>query len=156
MKKRYTLDDVREAVKNNHSIAGVLKSIGLRPIGGNYKTIKTIISDNNIDINHFTGQGWNIGLQFNPKRIITDEEIFIEHSKYLCSWRLRERYKKKLGLNHCQSCGRYEWLDKPIPLEIHHKNGDNRDNRLENLILLCPNCHALTDSYRGRTKRKSK
>ena len=42
----------------------------------------------------------------------------------------------------------------PIPLELHHKNGNNRDNRLENIVLLCPNCHALTESYRGKNKRQ--
>lgn len=46
------------------------------------------------------------------------------------------------------------WQDKEIPLELHHINGNNRDNRLENLMLLCPNCHALTDSYRGKNRQK--
>ena len=40
-----------------------------------------------------------------------------------------------------------------IPLELHHVNGDNRDNRLENLQLLCPNCHALTNTYRGKNNK---
>ena len=39
-------------------------------------------------------------------------------------------------------------MDKPIPLELHHINGVHSDNRIENLQLLCPNCHALTDNYR--------
>ena len=42
------------------------------------------------------------------------------------------------------------WLGAKIPLELHHINGDNTDNRIENLQLLCPNCHALTDNYRGK------
>ncbi len=45
------------------------------------------------------------------------------------------------------------WLNKPIPLELHHKDGDNTNNELDNLELLCPNCHALTDNYRGRNKQ---
>lgn len=47
-------------------------------------------------------------------------------------------------------CGNTEWLDKHIPLELHHINGNHKDNRLSNLQLLCPNCHALTDNYRGK------
>ena len=43
----------------------------------------------------------------------------------------------------CECCGMSEWLGKPIPLELHHINGNHYDNRLENLILLCPNCHSL-------------
>ena len=77
---------------------------------------------------------------------------YVENSDYRCSWRLRERYKKTTGINYCEVCGLTEWQGKPIPLEIHHLNGKNTDNRLENLQLLCPNCHALTSNYRGRAQ----
>ena len=54
----------------------------------------------------------------------------------------------------CESCGHTEWMGKPVPLELHHINGDRFDNRLENLRLLCPNCHALTDNYSGRGQKQ--
>ena len=149
-KYNYTVEDVRKAVANSLSIAGVLRQLGLRPIGGNYKTIHRIIRDNSLSTSHFTGQGWNVGLKFKPKPPINNETIFVENSNYKCSWRLRERYKKIMGIKECESCGLMEWLGRPIPLEIHHINGNNTDNRLDNLKLLCPNCHALTDNYRGR------
>lgn len=50
----------------------------------------------------------------------------------------------------CEGCGGDEWRGAPIPLELDHINGDRRDHRLENLRLLCPNCHAQTPTYRGR------
>ena len=150
MKRRYTNDELRAAVKDNVSIAGILRQLGSRPIGGNYKTIKHLIDEMSLDTSHFTGQGWNIGLKFRPNKGMDDSTIFVQDSPYKCSWRLRERYMKLTGLSSCQSCGLSEWMGKHIPLEIHHINGNNIDNRVDNLILLCPNCHALTDNYRGR------
>ena len=50
----------------------------------------------------------------------------------------------------CECCGNTEWMGKPIALELHHVNGIKDDLRVENLQLLCPNCHAFTDNYRGK------
>ena len=50
----------------------------------------------------------------------------------------------------CYGCDLTEWMGRPIPIELEHKNGDSTDNRLENLTLLCPNCHALTETYRAK------
>lgn len=63
---------------------------------------------------------------------------------------LEEGYKEY----KCECCGLTTWLGKPIPLELHHKDGDRTNNQLENFELLCPNCHAFTDSYRGKNIRK--
>ena len=151
-KVKYSIDDVRQAVADNKSVAGVLRQLGLKPIGGNYRTINRLITDLGIDASHFTGQGWNVGLAFKPNKGVSSEELFVKNSSYKCSWRLREHYKKTTGINHCERCGLEYWQGQPIPLEIHHVNGNNTDNRLENLMLLCPNCHALTSNYRGRAR----
>ena len=152
----YTIDDVKRAVAENKSIAGVLRRLGLRPIDGNYRTIKRLIIDNEVDTSHFTGKGWNVGLVFKPKTSFSDQDIFVENSSYKCSWRLREHYKKTTGIYRCERCGLDTWQGEPIPLEIHHINGINSDNRFENLRLLCPNCHALTNNYRGRARMSAR
>lgn len=63
---------------------------------------------------------------------------------------LKEGYKEY----RCECCGLTDWLNEPIPLELHHKDGNCNNNTLENFELLCPNCHAKTDSYRGKNCSK--
>ena len=64
----------------------------------------------------------------------------------------------KAGLKEerCESCGLAEWLGRPISLELHHVNGDGKDNRLGNLRLLCGNCHAQTHTWGGKNRRRKK
>jgi len=151
-KRKYSIEDLKVAVSENKSIAGVLRQLGLRPIGGNYRTMNFLFKEYSFDTSHFTGQGWNQGLLFKPKKVLANDEIFTINSAYKCTWRLRERYKKATGITHCEKCGLSVWQGAPIPLEIHHINGTNTDNRFDNLQLLCPNCHAQTNNYRGRSK----
>ena len=63
---------------------------------------------------------------------------------------LRENYKEA----KCENCGLTQWLGQEIPLEVHHKDGNRHNNTIENFQLLCPNCHALTNSYRGKNSAK--
>ena len=56
--------------------------------------------------------------------------------------------------HRCENCGISDWLGEPLSMALHHVNGDGRDNRLENLMLLCPNCHAQTPNFSGRALRR--
>jgi hypothetical protein len=152
MRYKYSIEELKEAVKQSKSIANVLRLLNVRPVGGNYKTVKSLISKYNIDISHFTGQGWNVGLKFKPFKKFKDEEIFVENSSYKSTVRLKERYKNLKSIDYCEICGIKEWNNKPLSFEIHHINGINTDNRIENLQLLCPNCHSQTESFRGKSK----
>ncbi len=151
MSKRKWIDEqFIEAVAHNNSIAGVIKALGLIPAGGNYATVNNKIKELNLDISHFTGKGWNIGLKFKPKKAKPLSEILVENSNYQ-SFKLAQRLiKERVKERKCERCKRTEWEEVPIPLELHHMNGTRTDNRISNLQLLCPNCHALTDNYRGK------
>lgn len=153
MKKNVrTKEEYEEAIKNSVSIAEALRKLGIKDKGGNYRVIKNAAEKYNIDTSHFLGQGWNKELKFNPNEKIETSSLLVKNSYY-------QSYKLKLRLlnegikeHRCEKCKRTEWEGEPIPLELHHINGDNTDNRIENIQLLCPNCHALTDNYRGKKK----
>lgn len=56
--------------------------------------------------------------------------------------------------HQCECCGNTTWLNQPITLHVHHINGDRKDNRLENLKLLCPNCHSYTDNFGSKNNKR--
>ena len=152
--EKYNRNDLVEIVKQSKSIADVCRAIGIKPIGGNYKTIHNYIKLYELDDSHFTGAGWNVGERYTkvvePKSL---SDILVKDSSYQ-SAKLRKRLiKEGYKESKCEQCKLTLWNECPIALELHHMNGNNRDNRLENLQILCCNCHAQTDHYRGNNKR---
>lgn len=145
---KYTKEELTSAISSSFSIAEVCRKLGIAPYGGNYRTIHKLIKEYSIDTSHFTGQGWNKGLKKPIKIAKPINEILIEYSTY-SSTKLKNRlFKEKLKEEKCEMCGITEWNGKPISLELHHINGNPTDNRIENLQILCPNCHSQTDTYR--------
>lgn len=142
-------------VKDSFSKAEVLRKLNRRPVGGNYKILDFALKDYNIDISHFTGAGWRKGSQIPVIKLTNLQDILRENSRY-SSFKLKKRLIKEGYKQHrCENCLQEKWLGNPIPVELDHINGINTDNRLDNLRLLCPNCHALTPNYRGKNKNKS-
>lgn len=155
-RKSWTIDQLKVAVQTSTSIRQILKKIGLREAGGNYKQISKYISEYEIDNSHFKGRGWNKGNKhaFRPRKKLKD--ILVKNSNYQ-SYKLKKRlFRAKIKKQECEACG---WAkqseDGRIPLELDHINGDSKDNRLKNLQVLCPNCHSLRPTHRGRNKRRA-
>jgi len=150
--KKYNNKDIKSAVIDSLSIRQVLIKLGLAPKGGNYATIKNKISKLNLNTDHFSGQGWAKNKKLGPKRPIED---FLTNKFFIQSYKLKNKlFDEKIKEEICENCKRKDWMDKKIPLELHHIDGNNENNNLSNLQILCPNCHAITDNYRGKKLKK--
>ena len=157
MKYKVNKEELEILVKNSFSKSEVLRKMNLRPVGGNYKSLDLRLKKWEIDIKHFTGQGWNTGEKFRViKPAIPLIEILIKNSTYSNNNELKKKLiKNNLLLNICNECKINSWNNKNIILELNHINGINDDNRIENLELLCPNCHSQTSNFRGRNVNPS-
>jgi len=146
--KKYTEEQLVKAVKKSFSLAQALKQLGLVPCGGNYLVLKKAIAHFNLDISHFTGQLWNKGKRIGERQPL---EKYLNNEIRILSFKLKRRLiSEGIFQKKCSNCNRQNWLGKPIPLELDHIDGNPLDNNLSNLRLLCPNCHALTPTYRGK------
>lgn len=155
IKKKWTPEQLKDAVKNSRSIRQVITKLGLIPAGGNYEQVKKYIKTYTLDTSHFTGKIWNKGLRGIGKPVRPLEEILVSDSLYQSHSLKKRLFSNKLREPRCEKCGWAERsVDGRLPLELDHINGNKRDNRLENLRILCPNCHSLELTHRGRNSNK--
>lgn len=146
--RKYTKENFIIAIATSNSIREALNKLNVKSSGGNYSVAKKYIKILKLDISHMSGQGWNKNKTFGPKRPIED---YLNNKYEISSHSLRLRLLKEKFFDHkCSSCNLTVWLGNKIPLELHHIDGNNKNNNLSNLQLLCPNCHSTTDNYRGK------
>lgn len=161
--RKYDKEWLEELCKDSYSLAEVLRKAGRKQAGGNQDILKKKIAEFGIDTSHFTGMLWNKG-----KTAETDERI-ARAAQNQEKYSLKEVFTKNSPITQhglrgyveryhlieykCDNCGcNGNWQDGIIKLELDHINGISNDNELENLHYLCPNCHALTETFRGRNK----
>jgi len=155
IRSRTEEQQVRDAVANARSYASTLDQLGLIASGANYKWLKHKIRLYSLNIEHMKGQAWSRGVKNKSHngRERPLEEVLIENSDYRCTNSLKIKLLKyKLLKYECNECGISEWRNKKLSLHLDHINGVNDDNRIENLRLLCPNCHAQTQTYAGNNR----
>lgn len=142
--------EIRAAFRHSRSLADLLRRVGLVPKGGNYAIMRRRLAEMGLDVCLLPGQRWAAGARLS-RRSLSD----LLRKGVTCSGPDLVQRLIEAGLMtwECATCCCSEWLGESIPLELDHINGEHDDNRLENLRLLCPNCHALTPTYRGRNVR---
>jgi len=115
------------------------------------KIIRQRTGEENIDISYFMGI---YGRKFTK---YTLEQIMVENSTYRDNSRFKKRlFREGLKTNVCEWCGiGPKWNNKPMTLQLDHINGIRPDNRLENIRVLCRNCHAITSTYMGRNRHNN-
>lgn len=156
IKNNYKIDEetFKIAVKGSFSIAEVFRKLNLCNTGTAYRTLKGRIKELCLDTTHFTGAGHlkNKTHNWSPKKPLS--EILIQNSRYQNNVSLKKRLISEKCLqpkcygNNCLITT--TWNDLPITLQLDHINGNHEDNRIENLRLLCPNCHSQTHTFAGK------
>lgn len=149
----YSDDEFETIVRNSNSIADICRSLKYAICNTAYKTIKFRIKRQNLDISHIklglsNRRGTNSPNRISiVKHLTYGSKVGNKMIKFGC---LREDLLK----NICYKCGMLPvWNNEPISLQVDHINGDRYDNQLNNLRLLCPNCHSQTKTFSGRNKK---
>jgi hypothetical protein len=141
MKHYYTNEQLETTVKESSTWTEVCRKLGVKPMSGSQTHLKNKAVKLGIDYSHFIGKSYNKGRSFPTKRPIED---YLSNKHAITSGKLRVRLiKEGIKQSLCERCGMSEWMGSPIPLELDHINSDHFDNSLNNLQILCPNCHAL-------------
>ena len=156
---KYSVDELKSAAETSINIRGALIKLGVKPYGGNYQIFKKACETFDIDTSHFKGKLSQKGVPTGrtPKTKIELIEILAgKHPQYGTSKLSKRLIKEGIFEHKCSCCGGTEWMGEQIPIELDHINGINNDHRLENLRLLCPNCHAQTDTYCGKNQGRKK
>lgn len=149
-RKKIDKEKLESIVKNCTTLKEVAVEFGLKPVGSSYLTVKKELEKLNIDISHFLGSAWNKGKKFGHKRLIED---YLNNKVYIKTDELKKRLiEEKIFEHKCYKCNRKRWEDEIIPIHLHHKDGNSENNNLNNLIILCPNCHAIEERKSKKEK----
>jgi hypothetical protein len=152
VKRSWTDEELIVAVENNTTMSGVARDLGIGGSPGNKATIERHIERLGLSTDHFLGRSSNRGKPGKAGRWELDE-ILVENSPYGGSTFQLKRRLLNEGLiqNICELCGLGPiWQGKVLKLQLDHINGHSRDHRLENLRMLCPNCHTQTPTFTSK------
>lgn len=139
-------DEILQWISENQSKAFICRELKCKP-----ETLNSYLQKMDIQ---YDGNQAGKGLSKNNSHYMTLID-YLANSQDIQTNKIRQKLLKEGYKEYkCEKCGLSEWLGQPIVLEVHHRDGDRTNNTIENFQLLCPNCHAQTDSYRGKNSAK--
>ncbi|MGB3204067.1 MAG: HNH endonuclease signature motif containing protein [Crinalium sp.] len=137
---------IRKWIKEHRSKAFICSQLHCKPL-----TLESYLAKLNIV---YKGNQGSRGRNSSNKKPVTN---YLYKGSTISTHRLKLKLLEDgLKVAECELCHTNTWLDGNVPLELHHINGDRHDNSLENLQVLCPNCHALTDNHAGKARQSDK
>jgi transposase-like protein len=151
---RYSEAQAREAIAASLSYSDALRRLGMRPAGGNHRTIRRYVEEVwRIPIDHFDpGAAQRGPLRREPVPL---EEVLVEGSRYQRALLKERLFAAGLKDRRCELCGQDElWYGRRMSLILDHINGIADDNRLANLRVVCANCNATLDTHCGRNNAR--
>lgn len=151
-KRSFSDEELKNAVKKSGCLAEVCDMLKLYKCGSTYNVLNRNIVRLNLTTSH-----WISYCRKNSRKWQL-EDILVKNSPYLgTNHALKKRLLNEKQLEYkCSICGIEEWNGKELSLQLDHINGDRYDNRIENLRLLCPNCHSQTPTYGAKNNGGSK
>lgn len=150
MKYDWSKEKIEYAVKQADSYSETLCLLDVPKQGNNLTTLKRYINKFNIDTSHFTFKKQYKNQDFN----YVSAAEYLNSTKKIQSQKLKQKLVKEGILeDKCACCGLTEWNGKPIVLQLHHIDGNHNNNCLENLQILCPNCHSQTENFCGNSNK---
>ena len=157
---KMTDDELQLLLDSSGSYREVVVKAGLSDRSGNFQTLKRNIEQRGLsteilDKNRCLSIKKNAERTNRVKKHFELSEILVETSTYTNNHALKLRLVREGILEYkCEICGISEWMGKEISLQLDHRNGVHSDYRLENLRLLCPNCHSQTETYGAKNRKK--
>ena len=150
----WSKEKVEKAVKKTGCWYDCLEELGIPKVGGNWRTLKRKVKEYNIDVSHFDYIHARTHNGKHKQRKLTerDNSDIFKYSPKISPSNLKKEYIKRILNNNpkCEYCGITDWDNKPLIFQLHHINGDHKDCNINNLQLLCPNCHSQTENYANK------
>lgn len=155
-------NELEKLVNESNSFVEILAKLGYNPYSGNHRTLKNRLNKYSIDIEPLKERSKIYNKErlklLSSKNKIQNSDIFVENSKYLKNCEIKKKLIQDYNFkNLCSVCSQPpEHNGKSLTLQLDHINGISNDNRIENLRLLCPNCHSQTDTFSGKNIKSNK